>query len=427
MKSQPEIIFLFKNFKLHNGGNVSAFELAETISLLGYNVHIGIFSFDPLIYNRIKIIKKERNGLKLKFHYIPGFFFLDNIYSQFQRLNQKIKELLKTNNKNSLKETFEVISSIFFRKKNIEFENIVSESKIIFIIASLSGTEIETLKKKTNALLIKNHAGSPDTFKEYWLNETHKPDHYSLELSLYVNYFKCFDKILFQSKFHANECKLEHPSLKKKVITVYPTCNEDEINSAKKSNNPFKNEITAIVNIGSIQPRKAQYYSIEAFAIIANQFPSAQLHFVGGWKNNKKYFLSLKEKIKEFKLEKRIFFHGHRTDYLRFMLNAKMLLQTSKAEGVSRVLREAMYMKLPIVSFAISGTSDILSNEEAILTEPGNVNELASGLALLLANPVRRKQLAENAYKRYQLRHSKNIYRSTVKKIIKNHINAVTE
>ena len=47
--------------------------------------------------------------------------------------------------------------------------------------------------------------------------------------------------------------------------------------------------------------------------------------------------------------------YGFRRDYLNFIAHADVLIQLSDKEGFSRVLREAMYLGVPIVTFRIEG------------------------------------------------------------------------
>ena len=97
------------------------------------------------------------------------------------------------------------------------------------------------------------------------------------------------------------------------------------------------------------------------------------------------------------------------------MTNATMLLQTSQAEGVSRVLREAMYMNLPVASYALSGTRDILDPERhAKLVPPGDTAAMTVAIEELLQDPVSRRRMAQAARERYDHRHARRVYMANV-------------
>ena len=101
------------------------------------------------------------------------------------------------------------------------------------------------------------------------------------------------------------------------------------------------------------------------------------------------------------------------------MHHADILVQTSQAEGVSRVLREAMFMRLPIVSFDISGTRDILINDrEALLVRPNDTVAMSHSIATLLSDKSRSQSLCKAAFEKYQRRHSRLVYSAKLQNMI---------
>lgn len=74
--------------------------------------------------------------------------------------------------------------------------------------------------------------------------------------------------------------------------------------------------------------------------------------------------------------------------------------ETSKGiEGFGIVLLEAMAYRLPIVASASGGIPEVLDNGNCgILVEPGNIDELASGIMYISKNPSYAENLAKKAY-----------------------------
>ena len=85
-------------------------------------------------------------------------------------------------------------------------------------------------------------------------------------------------------------------------------------------------------------------------------------HIVGNILD-KEYF---ETQIMPFLKFENIYFHGFRRDYLKFIAHADILIQLSDKEGFSRVLREAMFLSVPIVTFRIEGWEDIFAGYEKI-------------------------------------------------------------
>lgn len=402
------------------GGTASAKELMKTLKLNGFNVHICIIGFNANMYFDNKAFIKFDNIQKDAIHYLPGFIrnrslskktniILSTLFSHF------IKGVF-TLSKTDIKRVIEILFYLVNSKKESSFYSLLNEADIIIEAAGLNADEICFLKDNFKASVVLNHAGSREAYEKYWLTPKFLPKNSNPSLSVYTNFCLSYDKILFQAEENANECASLHPKLKESVITILPTCNEAKIIKATSLTNPYCKGKFIIVNVGSVQPRKAQHRSIEAFASIADRYPQSELHFVGGSVGFRKYQSQLKKQVKKLVLEKRIYFHGYRSDYLRFMKYADILLQSSEAEGVSRVLREAMFMKLPIVSFSISGTRDILENmKEALLAPEKDVKSLGRMLGSLIENPDLSKQIANDAFEKYYEKHSNLVYNVKVK------------
>ena len=70
---------------------------------------------------------------------------------------------------------------------------------------------------------------------------------------------------------------------------------------------------------------------------------------------------------------------------------------------MSRVLREATYLNVPIIATRITGTTDALQhNKDASLYEPGNVELLQETLRRAIRNPEARHSLTINAQQTFK-------------------------
>jgi len=423
MKSKKILLFL-PNLKPGTGGFASAVELLDTISISGNEACLVLTNYDPSYHRRYRQFISQNPKIKFQFQYVPGYFELLQSYGNKSSLKvlflDNLINLLTKPTKRQLKTLVNSIVGIFNKHNLNIFDGIVMQADIIIKSMTMSGFELSLIRKRYNAIIIQNHAGSPHAYENYWLTEDQMPLNSDPSLSLYVNFCLAFDKILFQAQDQAMECAQRHPALSSKVITINPTCDEEKIIAAKEDKNPYNSEFVNLINVGTIQPRKAQHLTIESFQFILKSHPKTRLHFVGGWERPyRDYVKELKRQIFELNMSENIFIHGHRDDYLRFMAHADILIQTSDAEGVSRVLREAMLIKLPIISYSISGTNKILEHQkEALLTKPKDTKAMANAILDLLINSEKRLAIADAAYKRYQLYHSKTIFTKNIKNMI---------
>lgn len=396
------IIIFTKSINRDSGGTATMLDVADTLYQLGHDVHIGLLATSKLFY-LIHGRKKVRTQVPVKnIHTVPSnlgrlLFRRPKINKYRGYFTEKIlRPLYIFINKSHGFAT----QRIFFRKlRNADF-----------VLTSLffEGAN-EKLRSVTNAKIILNHAGSVESFEKFWLSKIHQPISGDKNLSLYVNYCRQYDKILFQAPDQADECRNKSQYLKNLPFVIKPSCEESKVIAAKLSISPYTKKTYNIVNVGSVNRRKAQHHSIDAFALIANKYPNIHLHFVGGILDIDYYNELLGESFKKF--SNRIHFHGHKYDYLRYLSKSDALLQTSNAEGVSRIVREAMLLRIPIISFEISGIKSILkSGSEAYLVEPGNIEGIAQFIGNIIEDKESCRQLASAAHQKYLLSHSWTAY-----------------
>lgn len=392
-----KVVILMKAVSRSSGGMSSALDLAETIHTLGFQTHIGLISGH--LYYRIRGKKNCSTTIPDRLiHTIPGE------YQETSKLRKKRTRNLRVS----------LLKALGERKGY--FLKLVKESDLIVDAASLSKDSVTKLRALTNAPVICNHAGSPDQFQN-WLDKI-VMDKSRSSLEKYIEFCHRYDGILFQAKDQADTC-IERTNLSKsRCFVLSPSSEEKAVLRSRQADSPYSEASKNIVVVGSMHSRKAQHFAIQAFKILETQYPATNLHFVGGGSESEygKYLSTL---VQELELVDRVFFHNHRTDYLRFMAHADMVVQTSVMEGVSRILRESMLLKRPIVSFSIPGTSSILDpEEEALLVEKGNIEELAKAMSRLLSNPEERVRIGESAYQKYLLNHSWPVYAMNVSKMI---------
>jgi len=385
----------------------SSLDLAETLHHLGHNVVIGLTS-SSIIY-RATGARKCKTVIPAKNIYtVPAIF-----KRAIRKRNYSSAAVRVTKNIKAAIQNFLITLS---GKKN--FIKLLSNADIIIDAANFSGQGIALIKEHTNGLIVKNHAGSPKAFEDFWLTDEHLLEPADSNRSRYVAYCQQYDALLFQAPDQLEECVIREPLLKPRCFVLPPTCQEQQVLASRQQESPYQPGRKAIVCVGSIQPRKAQHLAMEAFSLIAASNPDADLHFVGGGLNSDYGMGLVKEAAQAFP-QGRIYFHGHRQDYLRFMAHAELVIQTSQEEGVSRILREAMLLKRPLISFAISGTTSLLeSGKEAVLVQPGDTAALAEAIADCLNHPSYAKELALAAYKRYLLNNSWAAYASKIIELV---------
>ena len=78
---------------------------------------------------------------------------------------------------------------------------------------------------------------------------------------------------------------------------------------------------------------------------------------------------------------------------------SKILIVPSRMESIPQVIKEAFFLKIPVIATNVGGIPEILkNNENGILIEPENPVKLASTVNDLLLDNIMQKKLSENAF-----------------------------
>ncbi len=402
------ILLLMKQLSRSSGGLSSALDLAETMFALKHDVHVCIST-------------PETPGQKVQKTSLPPdrICRIPACYRTIGSVeDQSLIQILKDKKASSRKRIGRCLS--FLRKREIElnFSQLLKKADLIFDFENFTASAIQKIRRLSNAKLVRNHAGAPETFEEYWVKNEHLTAPAESPAARYIEYCKRYDLLLFQAQDQAADCAKRDSALKNKCYVISPSCSESEVLAARQLPNPYQAQKKILVSVGSLQPRKAQHTSLEVFRDLHQKNPEAELHLIGG-REKTEYGLQLKASISEMGLENSVFIHGFQQDYLRWMAHADILIQTSLSEGVSRVIRESMLMQLPIVSFSISGTSSVLrSNQDAVLIEPGDLAGMSCAISHLLNHSEEAKRISRSAFDRYLLNHSWAKYAGSINQMI---------
>lgn len=114
-----------------------------------------------------------------------------------------------------------------------------------------------------------------------------------------------------------------------------------------------------VLSVGRLINSKNFNRLIDIFSSIND--PDWRLIIIGADSNKQSNSIYLNRKIKELKMESRIFLVGSQKDVDEFFLKASIFAFTSSSEGFPNVLCEAMSAGLPVVAYdCTAGPSDII-------------------------------------------------------------------
>jgi glycosyltransferase involved in cell wall biosynthesis len=148
-----------------------------------------------------------------------------------------------------------------------------------------------------------------------------------------------------------------------------------------------------VVSVGHLSERKAHDVLVDAAAILSDSHPDARFTIVGTGPLEG----ALRERISRSGLEDRVILTGDRGDIPELLASADIFVQTSRLEGLSRSLVEALYSGLAVVATDVGGTREVVrEGETGFLISPGSASELTAALDRLLGNQELRGRLGRS-------------------------------
>lgn len=85
---------------------------------------------------------------------------------------------------------------------------------------------------------------------------------------------------------------------------------------------------------------------------------------------------------------------------MKKLKESSILVVPSRMESIPQVIKEAFYLKIPVIATNVGGVSEIIKNDETgILIQPENPVELLKSINSLLVDKKLQEKLTENAFK----------------------------
>ena len=301
-----------------------------------------------------------------------GFELSKSDENKFKELNTKLNIFVFTYGIENKEIDFGIVKIKYLKKpKSLIFKYIkfyflsifqlnkfISENNISVVsskepISALSPVLIKLFLNKNIKIIIENHGD----FREQLLQQR---DSIFISKSLFLTEF--IIKFVFKHLDMlrgVNKQNSEYFKKYNKNISIYNFPAWIDSSIFTYTENVKRNDI---LFVGNIIRRKGIHFLIESISPFLKKNKNITFRIVGN-KEDKKYFLELKDLIKNHNLNDRIIFLEAATqiEIAKLMNSSKVLVMGSTSEGLPRVLIEAGFCGLPAVATKIDGIYDPFS------------------------------------------------------------------
>ena len=240
--------------------------------------------------------------------------------------------------------------------------------------------------------------------KIIWIHSSirkHKQDNKS-KISRYGEELKKYDKIIAICKEMNEEIKELYPFLSSEIEYIYNPldCNNiiEQGNENIEKMTSYEKELIerdyflAVSRLDTVQ--KDFETLIEGYSILKNKGIKEKLYIIGEGNGRVK----IEKMIEEKNLGQDVILLGEKKNPYVWMKNSKLFIHSSKYEGLSMVLLEALMMdKFIVSSNCPTGPTEILTNPKAgELFNVGDANQLAEKVLKILYDKDYQKELLKN-------------------------------
>ena len=211
-------------------------------------------------------------------------------------------------------------------------------------------------------------------------------------------YFLSLDKKAIENSDHViTLCEAFRPVLKKlgardnKMTTIYTGIDFKPEN--KRKSRKIAEDRTVITCISRLRPRKGHKYLLEALALIKYKFKNVDVWIVGDGEMREE----LENQVQALQL-RNVTFLGERKDISKLLSQSDIFVLPTTSDTLPIAIIEAMIANKAIITTNLGGIPEIIQDHHSgLIAEPGNSQQLAEKLLLLLRDSELRENLARNA------------------------------
>lgn len=202
--------------------------------------------------------------------------------------------------------------------------------------------------------------------------------------------FKHADATIFLANGISSE--LNNHFLIKKSVVLYNPC----LNRKTNLPNSIKKE-KQILFAGTITQKKGYLDLIQAFSLIAHKYPEWEIIFAGNGEIE-----NAKRLVKDLNIEEQVVFMGwvNREEIHVLFEKASIFCLPSYTEGFPMAVLDAWSYGLPVITTPVGGLTDVLiPGKNALVFEPGDINQLAELLNELITDQSLQQRISKESIK----------------------------
>ena len=207
-------------------------------------------------------------------------------------------------------------------------------------------------------------------------------------------YYSRFDYVVAVSRYCAQMLREKFPCLEGKITVLRNICDREYVLRGAEAFIPdsFFGDAAQIVTVGRLAPEKGPELALEACRLLREEGRKIVWHWVGGGPMMK----TIRAQAAQMGLGDCFRLEGDQVNPYPFMKYAKIYVQPSRYEAYSTTVTEARVLVKPIVTTAVGGMEDQLTDGITGRIVPISAQALAEAIGQLLDSEETARRYSDN-------------------------------
>jgi len=231
----------------------------------------------------------------------------------------------------------------------------------------------------------------------------------NLRTFLYLACAMRFEHIFWVSKSSLQNYRFKN-FISGKSSILYNIVDQDRIfRSAAQDSNTYDHDI---IYLGRLTFQKNPTRLLRVLRLAVQEKPDIKISIVG----NGDLLDEAKNLSTELRLDNNVIFWGFKSNPLKMLQDAKVLILTSRYEGTPMCALEAMALGVPIVSTPTDGMVDLIENGVTGYLSDDDT-DIAKKIVELISDNRKHLQFANNSRQRFNCLNDIKAYKNELKKV----------
>ena len=207
-------------------------------------------------------------------------------------------------------------------------------------------------------------------------------------------YYPKFDYVVTVSRYCEEMLRERFPCLREKTLVLYNICDSKSVLRGAEAFIPegFSADAAQIVTVGRLAPEKGPELALEACRLLREEGRKIVWHWVGDGPMMK----TIRAQAEQMGLGDCFRLEGDQVNPYPFMKYAKIYVQPSRYEAYSTTVTEARVLAKPIVTTAVGGMEDQLTDGITGRIVPISAQALAEAIGQLLDSEETARRYSDN-------------------------------